>query len=289
MRPGREQTGLKIIKWMQSILVTIYVLELIGATAVTSLGWAACRILRINWTSSAPLWLAGYIFVYNFDRLYPDPADPVNVPVRWRKTVKLRCARISLVLLSSLALILWPLVTGRWWLVLALGFAVALLQFYSRPIPGTRHRIKDLPYLKSLSVPALIAGALVVWPCLENGRNFRLEECFVFFLCLLVLTINSLVFDYRDITGDAAFGTRTVPVRLGRKKTIYLLLALVAAVAGVSWWLAGNRLVSPLTPGALFGGGIGLLLVVLGRFRPMTISVFADLYLMLPAVMQFFA
>jgi 4-hydroxybenzoate polyprenyltransferase len=289
MRPGYEQTGLKVFKWIQSLLVTIYVLELIGATAVTSLGWTVCRILRINWTSSAPLWFAGYVFVYNFDRLYLDPADPVNVPVRWRKTVKLRSARIGLVLLSSLVLIVWPLVTGRWWLVLLLGFVLALLQFYSRPIPGINRRIKDLPYLKSLSVPGLIAGALVVWPCLENSRNFRLKECFVFLLCLLVLTVNGLVFDYRDITGDAAFDTRTVPVCLGRKKTIYLLAVLVTAVTGVSWWLADNRLVSPLTPGALFGGGIILLLVARGRFRPMTISVFADLFLMVPAVMQFFS
>jgi 4-hydroxybenzoate polyprenyltransferase len=178
---------------------------------------------------------------------------------------------------------------GRWWLVLLLGFVLALLQFYSRPIPGISRRIKDLPYLKSLSVPGLIAGTLVVWPCLENSRNFRLKECFVFLLCLLVFTVNGLVFDYRDITGDAAFDMRTVPVCLGRKKTIYLLAVLVTAVAGVSWWLADNRLVSPLTPGALFGGGIILLLVVRGRFRPMTISVFADLFLMLPAVMQFFS
>lgn len=97
------------------------------------------------------------------------------------------------------------------------------------------------------------------------------------------------MFDYRDIAGDAVFGTRTLPVRLGRTNTIYLLLALVVAVAGVSWWLAGNGLVSPLTPAALISGSIGLLLVVLGRFRPMTISLIADLFLMLPAVVQFFS
>jgi len=154
-------------------------------------------------------------------------------------------------------------------------------------VPDVGRRIKDLPYLKSLSVPAFVAGALVVWPCLENARSFRVKECFVFLLCLLVLTINSLVFDYRDIVGDAALGTRTLPVCLGRRNTVYLILVLVAAVAGVSWWLAGNRLVSPLAPVALIGGGAGLLLVVLGQFRPMTMSVFADLFLMLPAVLQF--
>jgi 4-hydroxybenzoate polyprenyltransferase len=101
--------------------------------------------------------------------------------------------------------------------------------------------------------------------------------------------INGLVFDYRDIAGDAVFGTQTVPVRLGRTNTIYLLVVLMVTVTGVSWWLAGNGLVSPFMPGVLFCGGTTLLLVVRGRFRPMTISVFADLYLMLPAVMQFFA
>ena len=289
MRPGREQVSLKIIKGIQSILVTIYVLELVGATAVTSLGWAARRILKIDWTLSGPLWFAGYLFVYNLDRLYPDPADPLNVPVRSRKTVKLRPARIGLVLLSSLVLIIWPLLAGRGWLVLVLAFVAAILQFYTRPIPGVGHRIKDLPYLKSLLVPSIIAGVLVVWPCLEIARSFRLKECCVFLSCLLVLTINSLVFDYRDVAGDTAVGTVTIPVRLGCRNTIYLLMVLVVALAGVSWWLAASGLVSPSTPAVLASGGAGLLLAVNSQLRPMTISVLADLFLMLPAVVQFLA
>jgi 4-hydroxybenzoate polyprenyltransferase len=282
-----RQAGLKIVRWIQSILVTIYVLEPVGAAAVTSLGWEACRILKLDWIHSAPLWFAGYVLVYNLDRLHPDPADPVNVPIRWRKTLELRSARICLVLFCSLVLIIWPVLTSRWWLVLALGLAVVLLQFYSRPIPGTCRRIKDLPYIKSLSVPGLIAGALVVWPCLENGRPMHAKEWFVFLWCLLVLTINGLVFDYRDIPGDAAFGTRTLPVELGRRNTIYLLLALVMATIGVSGWLAAQALVSATTPVVMIGGCASLFLLILGRLRPMTISVFADLFLMLPALAQF--
>ena len=75
-------------------------------------------------------------------------------------------------LLSSLVPVIWPLVTDRWWLVIALAFAAALLQFYTRAIPGVEYRIKDLPYLKSLLVPGVITGVLVVWPCLENARSF---------------------------------------------------------------------------------------------------------------------
>jgi len=287
--PGSEKAGRRIANRIESLFVTIYVLELVGATAVTSLGWAACQILKIDWIPFGPLWFAGYLFVYNLDRLYPDPADPMNVPVRSRKTAELRSARISLIMLASLVLIAWPLLVGPWWLVLAMAFGVALLQFYSRPIPGVGHRFKDLPYLKSLFVPGIIAGVLVVWPCLENARSFRFKECFVFLLCLLVLTINSLVFDYRDVAGDAALGTGTLPVRMGRKNTICLLLVLVLALIGVSWSLGVSGLVSQATPAVLAGGGAGLLLSLFSRFRPMTISVLADLFLMLPAVLQFLA
>ncbi len=196
------------IQRAQSILITVYLLELVGATAVTSLGWAACRILQIDSLPSVPLWFAGYLLVYNLDRLHPDPADLVNIPVRVSKAQKLRAARIGLAFLSAAVLLMWTLLTGRW-----------CLQFYSRPVPGLGLRLKDLPYVKSFLPTGVIAGILVVWPCVENGRGFRLKECLVLVWCLLLLIINGLVFDYRDIEGDSAAGTETIPVRLGRQKS----------------------------------------------------------------------
>jgi hypothetical protein len=197
---------LAYLQRIQSILATLYLLELVGATAVTSLGWAAGRILQIDSLPSVPLWFAAYLLVYNLDRLYPDPADVINIPIRSAKIQELRAARIGVILLSSIMLVAWPLLTGRWWLVLGLAAAVTLLQFYSRPVPGLRFRLKDLPYVKSFLPPGIIAAILVVWPCVENGRSFRLKECLVFVWCLLVLLINSLAFDYRDIDGDSALG-----------------------------------------------------------------------------------
>jgi 4-hydroxybenzoate polyprenyltransferase len=271
---GHKLAGIQRI---QSILVTLYLLELVGATpAVTSLGWAACRILRIESLPSAPLWFAGYLLVYNLDRLYPDPADLVNISIRSRKAGQLRAARITLAFLSAAVLLVWSLLTGRWWLVLALPFAAAILQFYSRPVPGVGFRLKDLSYVKSFLPPGVIAGILVVWPCVENGRGFRLSECLVFVWCLLVLTINSLVFDYRDIEGDSAVETQTVPVRLGRRNTIYLLIGLALALVGVSSWLSMKGFMNPLMPVTLAGVSAGLLLALRRRTCPITVSVLAD-------------
>jgi 4-hydroxybenzoate polyprenyltransferase len=277
------------IQQIQSTLVTAYLLELVGATAVTSLGWAACRILQINSLPSLPLWFAGYLLVYNLDRLHSDPADLVNIPIRASKAQQLRAARIGLAFLSVIVLMVWPLLTGRWWLVLSLTFVATILQFYSRPVPGLGLRLKDLPYVKSFLPTGVIAGILVIWPCVENGRSFRLKECLVLVWCLLVLIINGLVFDYRDIKGDSTAGTQTVPVWLGRRNTIYLLIGSALALVGVSSWLAAREFVSPLMLATLAGTSAGLLLALVRRPCPTTISVLADLLLVVPAAVEILA
>jgi len=100
-------------------------------------------------------------------------------------------------------------------------------------------RLKDLPYVKSFLPTGVIAGILVVWLCVENGRGFRLKECLVLVWCLLLLIINGLVFDYRDIEGDSAAGTEnnSGPVRT----TEYdLFVNRVGASVGWGECLAGS-------------------------------------------------
>ena len=51
----------------------------------------------------------------------------------------------------------------------------------------------------------------------------------VIFLCLFIFIkgmINTILFDMRDVKGDAKAGIETIPVKLGRKKTFFLLLFL---------------------------------------------------------------
>ena len=115
---------------------------------------------------------------------------------------------------------------------------------------------------------------MVVWPCVENGRSFRLNE----YLVLLWLTINSLVFDYRDIEGNSFVETQPIPDRLGLRNTIYLLIGLTAALVGVSAWLETRGFVNPLMPAILAGASAGVLLALVRRPCPMTISVLADLF-----------
>jgi 4-hydroxybenzoate polyprenyltransferase len=275
--------------WFKSILISIYLLELVGACGITALGGVACAILRIDWSRSAPLWFAGYLIVYNADRLYLDPADRLNTPLRTRWAARLRGWRFVLVSLAAALVTVWPVMTGRCWLLFPLALVFGILSFYSRPIPRAGFRLKDLPYLKSLLAPTVIAAVLVLWPALESRNDLRGKVWLVFFWIFLILTINALVYDYRDIEGDRLTGTRTIPLLLGQRRTRGLLIALASALVSISIALCRLGLAGPLMPALLTLGPILLLFSLRCRPHPALMSLIADVLLFLPAVAEFFS
>jgi 4-hydroxybenzoate polyprenyltransferase len=266
------------------IFISIYFLELVGASAITALGYVACRLLQIDWSRSAPLWFAGYLFVYNSDRLYSDPADATNTPLRSSWSPRLRPLRLALIWFSGGIIVLWPLVTARGWMLFPLAAAFGALWFYSRPISPAGLRLKDLPYLKSLLAPGVIAVILVVWPAFESGKLSEQPMWLVFIWVFLVLTVNAIVFDYRDIPGDTAAGTKTIAAVLGRAGTKGLLCSLAGVVVLISIQLARLRLGGPLIPVLLAFGCAGLLGSLRFQLPPVLLSLLADLLLFLPAI-----
>ena len=110
----------------------------------------------------------------------------------------------------------------------------------------------------------------------------------VFFWIFLILTINALVFDYRDIAGDRLAGTKTIPVLLGHRRTRGLLLLLAVALMVMSVALCRWRLAGPLVPIVLTFGSAVLLRSLRWRTHPALLSLLADMLLFLPAIGEFF-
>ncbi len=73
----------------------------------------------------------------------------------------------------------------------------------------------------------------------------RQKEWLVFSWIFLILTINALIFDYRDIVGDRLSGTKTIPAWLGHRRTRGLLMLLSAVLVFVSVALSWLRLAGP--------------------------------------------
>jgi 4-hydroxybenzoate polyprenyltransferase len=272
------------VRNLLTLVRQIYLLELVGASAVVCLGWACCRLTESSWQRSAPLWLAGYLLVYNLDRLYDDPADRLNTPVRFRYQESLRTKRLVIIVLSVILLAAWPIYTARWWLGPLLALVAWGLQFYSRPIPGVKRRLKDVPVAKSFVAPLFIAMVLALWPLIETGHGIGVREGLIFLWCFLVLSVNSVSFDLRDIPGDRVAGTKTVAVVLGKDRTMALLGFLGCLAVGLSWKVAQHGLPHTLLPAGLTLG-VGLLfLTVFCQAEPMLLSFVADLLLFVPAI-----
>jgi 4-hydroxybenzoate polyprenyltransferase len=273
----------KAVRNLLTFIQQVYLLEVVGGVAITCLGWVCCRLTGSPWLRSAPLWLGGYLLVYNLDRLHYDPADQLNTPTRFLHRESLRSKRLCLIWLSAATLAGWPAITGRWWLIPPIVLAIAALQFYSRPAPLLRKRLKDLPVLKTFIAPILIAAVLVLWPVLEVRTSLGAKEILVFFWCFVILSVNSISFDLRDIQGDRQNGTRTLPVLLGANWSTVLIVAFALLAIVMSPLLGLRGAANVLLPCSLLLG-TGLILVALfSHVQPITLSFVADLFFCLPA------
>ena len=265
------------------LLIAFYLLEFVGATAVAGLGWTGGRALGLPCGQFLPLWWPIYLVVYNIDRLYADPADALNTPVRSAWAVRLRPWRWVVIGGSACLLAVWSLRSQRGWVLWGTAAALAVLQFYSRPFPRAGGRLKDLPGLKSMLAPAAISVMLVAWPVFEARRPVNLRDAVVLAWCFLGLFINALAFDLRDLEGDRRHDTRTLAVWLGPEGTRWLIrgsiTAFVALTAAIADRLGAATVVfAPL--GGLALGGPSLRPGIPG----LRLSVIADLFLLLPTL-----
>jgi 4-hydroxybenzoate polyprenyltransferase len=224
---------------MKSLLAAIQSLGIFPAIGIVSFGWALSRLLHFQCARYAPLWFAGALLVYNVDRLKRDPADAINIPRRSERNARLRRAGAAIAAASACALIAIPLAM-RDWLVLALTLAGACTCLnYSIPVFG--FRLKDVPFLKTFFAPAVVAAACLALPALQQPMHVSTPHyaAAAAWTCAF-LFFNMMLCDLRDIEGDRAMGTLSVPVFLGRTRTLWLLGALVALVAALAIATAGT-------------------------------------------------
>jgi 4-hydroxybenzoate polyprenyltransferase len=148
-----------------------------------------------------------------------------------REFSRLALGVLSLSIFAALRLG-WPL------LVMRLAFHAGAF-IYSYPI--LRRRLKELLLVKNVFAGLLWVLTCVGYPLALSRRVPLVPEVVLLSLFLLPLAVSyALVYDLRDLKGDAAAGIATVPIALGVPRTrvlIELILALsaLALLAGYLW------------------------------------------------------
>jgi 4-hydroxy-3-methylbut-2-enyl diphosphate reductase len=104
-------------------------------------------------------------------------------------------------------------------------------------------RLKEIPGSKTFFVAMAWAFAIIVVPSFGRGRVFGVDSVGAFLFVLLLVYVRSALFDVFEVQGDRIVGKETLPVCIGRDKTLRLLYGLLAVM---SLLLVGGPLVGLL-------------------------------------------
>lgn len=170
--------------------------------------------LPLMWWQIVAIGLATFA-IYSMDKVSGSKEDLLNTPERaWLARYPIK----QIALATYLAAIIIVAASDIWRLpaILSFGFAGYI---YTKKVRG--HRIKDLPGAKNIIVAlatSLCYCGLVDAPCAS------------YLLIFLLIFVGTAIFDLRDIVGDSANGVRTLPVILGRARTLAILVIIDIAI-----------------------------------------------------------
>lgn len=181
--------------------------------------------------------------VYSLDKIADIESDVINMPERKNFLYSKR----KLVFYCSIAAYLAAVALT--FMDNPIALPLVFLPFVANAFYGTKllpwiPRLKDIPVMKNVIVATtwalittLLPGAHINgWPIIQIGL--------VFYFLLVKTFIDTVLYDIRDVSGDRAAGVRTMPVLLGERQTVGILLALNSTL--LPWLAFADNAVRPL-------------------------------------------
>lgn len=235
---------LDLINTIQKLFFTLTVSSIFIGIAGFFLVYLGFFFLGLNpcilTCSSAALMTFG---VYNLDKLTDSDEDKVNTPERERFFSGCRnLAKLSSVGAYSLAIILMIL-SKPLAVPIILSPVVANAIYASRLHPGVP-RLKDIPIMKNITVAFIWATGGALLPALSLSHEQNIPIAMIFFFMAVKMFINTVLYDVRDLKGDGENGVKTMPIILGERKTLVVLLCTNSTL--LPWLAFANVNIQPL-------------------------------------------
>lgn len=172
--------------------------------------------------------LAVFLFafaIYTLDKVADMDKDAANLPERLnflkgRKNLATGYAFTAYSLAIAIVLLNMPLALP----ILIFPLAVNLI-YGSKPI-SSLPRLKDLPFIKNFIVAITWALGTALLPAMHSNYVSVITMACVFYFMLIKTFIDTVLYDIRDVKGDRESGVKTIPVLIGPRKTIAILLLL---------------------------------------------------------------
>ncbi|RLC27710.1 MAG: 4-hydroxy-3-methylbut-2-enyl diphosphate reductase [Deltaproteobacteria bacterium] len=237
IRSRRESS---VIRGLRRTFKFLLLSNLLAAGGAFSLSFAAATLSLRHAGPAFPMLTFLYIYAMHvLNRFLDKGASAYNDPERAAFLKKHR----GLLVISGIAAGIGGLVLAFHigmapFLVLS---AVTLLGiFYSLPLVPEKYRervsyakIKDIPGSRGLSESLAWVTVITVLPLLEEKAIVWPAALTAFLAVLLISYVRSVLFDIFQEQGDLIVGTETLPIMLGKKKTLSLLRGILLCAGGV--------------------------------------------------------
>ena len=171
------------------------------------------------------------VAVYQWNRLTDRYEDAINCPADLRSALAHRTVIIGTCVASVSAVVVATAMTFERRSAALLVALVLLGFFYGAPIHPSRPRarLKSVLVLKNLSSAAGWATLTLVYPLLHASQNVDGEVWLAVAAMLVGVLSSELIWDVRDMAGDAASGVRSLPVCLGTRAVAAILFGVNGA------------------------------------------------------------
>lgn len=94
-------------------------------------------------------------------------------------------------------------------------------------------RLKDVPGSKDIFVALAWAWVTVLIPILKQEVYFSLQSMIILIFVILTVFMRSVIFDIVSIEGDRIVGRETIPILIGQKRTLGMMMILTVIIGSV--------------------------------------------------------
>jgi len=209
--------------------------------------------------------------LYSLNKLTDIKEDAINMPerlnyLRGRKNfiIGYSVAAYSMCMLlafldrpSSVAITLFPLIANAL-------YGSKLL----RGVP----RLKEIPIMKNVVVATSWAFTTTLLPTYHMVDGMSIVAP-IFYFILVKGFVNTVLYDTRDVKGDKENGIRTLPVQMGRRKTVLILLAVNSTLMPMLMLFNGS---AKLIAAMLVLNGFACILYFGKTISPIAMDIFVD-------------
>ena len=202
------------------------------------MAYATCVFLAVEpYPAILAILFLGTFAIYTTNRFTDLDEDRLSHPVRYSFVMRHKHALLALAGSSYVAALAVALTGGLQTVWVVMLPAVLALLYNVKWMPALPvSRLKEITGVKNTTVALAWAIGTVFVPVFYVSRSPGFSAWVAFGYTFLMCFINTVLFDIRDVRGDAHYGIGTIPVTLGVSRTKRLLLLLNGLLA---MWVGG--------------------------------------------------